>query len=50
VRESAFTLLLAPPLGLKLAVALALATRILLTVTELGAAAPFLLVPKGASR
>jgi hypothetical protein len=50
VRESAFTLLLAPPLGLKLAVALALATRVLLTITELGAAAPFLLVPKGAPR
>lgn len=50
VRESAFTLLLAPPLGLKLAVALAIATRVLLTITELGAAAPFLLVPKGAPR
>ena len=50
VRESAFTLLLAPPLGLKLAVALALATRVLLTVTELGAAAPFLLAPKGVVR
>ena len=50
VRESAFTLLLAPPLGLKLAVALALATRVLLTITELGAAVPFLLTPKGASR
>lgn len=50
VRESAFTLLLAPPLGLKLAVALALATRILLTITELGAAAPFLLVRKGPPR
>jgi glycosyltransferase 2 family protein len=50
VRESAFTLLLAPPLGLKLAVALALATRVLLTVTELGAAAPFFLAPKGVVR
>jgi glycosyltransferase 2 family protein len=50
VRESAFTLLLAPPLGLKLAVALALATRVLLTLTELGAAAPFLLAPKGVFR
>lgn len=50
VRESAFTLLLAPRLGLKLALALALATRVLLTITELGAAAPFLLARKGASR
>lgn len=50
VRESAFTLLLAPPLGLKLAVALALATRVLLTITELGAATPFLLVRKGPPR
>ena len=50
VRESAFTLLLAPPLGLKLAVALALASRVLLTITELGAAMPFLLVRKGPPR
>jgi hypothetical protein len=35
---------------LKLAVALALATRVLLTLTELGAAAPFLLAPKGVFR
>lgn len=50
VRESAFTLLLGPPLGLKLAVALAIATRVLLTITELGAAIPFLRVPRGATR
>lgn len=50
VRESAFTLLLAQPVGLKLAVALALASRVLLTITELGAAAPFLIAKTGASR
>jgi uncharacterized membrane protein YbhN (UPF0104 family) len=49
-RESLFYLLLAGPVGPKLAVALALATRVLLTVTELGSAVPFLVVRKGASR
>lgn len=51
-RESAFLLLLAPVLGPKLAVALALASRVQLTVTELGVAAPFLLGmsrPRGSS-
>jgi len=48
-RESLFVLLLQGPLGLKLATAMALASRLLLTVTELGAAAPFL-IRKGASR
>jgi uncharacterized membrane protein YbhN (UPF0104 family) len=41
-REFAFTLLLTPTLGPKLAAAMAVATRLLLTITELGAAAPFL--------
>jgi uncharacterized membrane protein YbhN (UPF0104 family) len=49
-RESLFYLLLAGPVGPKLAVALALATRVLLTVTELGSAIPFLVTRKGASR
>lgn len=49
-RESLFVLLLMDPLGPKRAVALALATRVLLTITELGAAVPFLLVRKEASR
>ncbi|MGH7894909.1 MAG: lysylphosphatidylglycerol synthase domain-containing protein [Candidatus Binatia bacterium] len=43
-RESVFVLLLIAPLGPKLAVALAIATRVLLTIAELGAAAPFLIV------
>ncbi|MEP6574649.1 MAG: lysylphosphatidylglycerol synthase domain-containing protein [Gemmatimonadota bacterium] len=41
-RESLFILLLTGPLGVKLAVGLAVASRILLTLTELGAAVPFL--------
>ena len=45
-RESVFYLLLAGPLGPKLALAMALATRVLLTVTELGSAIPFLMVRK----
>ena len=49
-RESLFVVLLTGPLGPKLAVALALASRVLLTITELGAAAPFLLVRKGPPR
>ncbi len=49
-RESVFYLLLAGSVGPKLAVALALATRVLLTVTELGSAIPFLVVRKEASR
>jgi uncharacterized membrane protein YbhN (UPF0104 family) len=49
-RESSFVVLLTGPLGVKLAVALALASRVLLTITELGAAAPFLLVRKGPPR
>lgn len=42
VRESMLVLLLSGPLGVKLAVALAAASRLLLTLTELGAAVPFL--------
>src|SRR5712692_2486437 len=49
-RESLFYLLLAGAVGPKLAVALALATRVLLTITELGAAAPFLFARKGVLR
>ena len=49
-RESVFVLLLAGPLGPKLAVALAVATRILLTITELGAALPFLGSARSAAR
>lgn len=45
-RESLFYLLLAGPLGPKLALAMALATRVLLTVTELGSAVPFLVLRK----
>lgn len=52
VRESMFVLLLGGPLGVKLAGALALATRVTLTIAELGAAVPFLLVrtSRGAPR
>jgi hypothetical protein len=41
-RESMFVLLLQGIVGLKLALALAVAARVLLTITELGAALPFL--------
>ncbi len=41
-REFAFSLLLTPIVGAKVAAALAIATRLLLTITELGAALPFL--------
>ncbi|HEY6808782.1 MAG TPA: lysylphosphatidylglycerol synthase domain-containing protein [Gemmatimonadales bacterium] len=46
VRESMFVVLLAGPLGVKLAGALALASRVMLTITELGAAVPFLIIGK----
>ena len=42
VRESLVVLLLQGAIGLKLAAALAVASRVLLTITELGAALPFL--------
>jgi hypothetical protein len=47
VREGLFILMLEGPLGIGPATALALASRLLLTVTELGAAVPFLLFPRG---
>lgn len=43
VREGVFVLMLQAPLGLATATALAVASRLLLTVTELGIAVPFLL-------
>jgi len=46
-RESMFILLLAGPLGLKPAVGLAAASRILFTLAELGLALPFLLRRQG---
>lgn len=45
VREGVFILMLQGPIGIGAATALAIASRLLLTVTELGAAAPFLLFP-----
>ena len=42
VREGLFILMLQQPLGIGAATALALASRLLLTITELGAAVPFL--------
>ncbi len=50
VREGLFILMLQGPLGIAAATALALASRVLLTLTEFGAAAPFLLFPKRSTR
>ena len=50
VREGLFILMLQGPLGIAAATALALASRVLLTVTELGAAVPFLIHPQGRAR
>ena len=50
VREGLFILMLQGPIGIGAATALAVASRLLLTVTELGAAAPFLLFPRGRPR
>lgn len=50
VRESVFILMLQGPIGIGAATALAIASRLLLTVTELGAAVPFLLPPRGRAR
>ena len=50
VREGVFILMLQGPIGIGAATALAIASRLLLTVTELGAAAPFLLFPRGRPR
>lgn len=49
-RELAFTLLLTPTVGAQTATALAVATRLLLTITELGAALPFLPAMRRAPR
>ena len=46
VREGVFILMLQAPIGIGAATALAIASRLLLTVTELGAAVPFLLFPR----
>ena len=46
VREGVFILMLQGPIGIGAATALAVASRLLLTITELGAAVPFLLFPR----
>ena len=50
VREGLFILMLQGPLGIGAATALAVASRVLLTITEFGAAAPFLVLPLGRPR
>ena len=50
VREGLFILMLQGPLGIGAATALALASRLLLTLTEFGAAVPFLVLPQGRAR
>lgn len=50
VREGLFILMLQGPLGIGAATALALASRVLLTITEFGAAVPFLAFPREKSR
>ena len=50
VREGLFILMLQGPLGIGAATALALASRVLLTITEFGAAVPFLVFPQGRAR
>jgi hypothetical protein len=50
VREGLFILMLQGTLGIGAATALALASRVLLTITELGAAAPFLAFPRRNAR
>lgn len=50
VREGVFILMLQGPIGIGAATALAIASRLLLTVTELGAAVPFLLFPRESPR
>lgn len=47
VREGVFILMLQGPIGIAAATALAIASRLLLTVTEIGAAVPFLLSSRG---
>jgi hypothetical protein len=50
VREGVFILLLQGPLGIAAATALAVASRLLLTLTELGAAVPFVAFPRRSAR
>ncbi len=50
VREGLFILMLQGPLGIGAATALALASRLLLTITELGAAVPFLVLSQRSAR
>ena len=50
VREGVMILLLQAPLGLAAATVLALASRVLLTITELGAAAPFIALANRSAR
>lgn len=50
VREGLFILMLQGAIGIGAATALALASRLLLTITEVGAAAPFLASPRGRAR
>ena len=50
VREGLFILMLQGPIGIGPATALALASRLLLTITEVGAAVPFLVFPRGRTR
>jgi hypothetical protein len=50
VREGLFILMLQGTIGIGAATALALASRVLLTITEVGAAVPFLVYSRGAPR
>jgi hypothetical protein len=50
VREGVFILMLQGPIGIGAATALALSSRLLLTITEFGAAVPFLLLRRGRPR
>jgi len=50
VREGLFILMLQGPLGIGAATALALASRLLLTITEFGAAVPFLVFSQRSAR
>jgi glycosyltransferase 2 family protein len=50
VREGLFILMLQQPIGIGAATALAVASRLLLTLTEFGAAAPFLLYTRRSPR
>lgn len=50
VREGLFILMLQGSIGIGAATALALASRVLLTITEVGAAVPFLAYPRGKAR